>query len=156
MTHDLKKYKSVFVANALISPFNTHTMHIKSFYTQQNCYAFPKNLIPWRDSNPGLLGCDVHCATPPGQIFFVFRGMPALRQAVRSWRLPPRIRLQVGRVLRPRDGLLGQKQANETQAVQLWLVKIGHLNVQFIERSINFDPTESMEYCVDYCRFNMI
>jgi hypothetical protein len=32
--------------------FNTQTMHIKSLYTQQHC--FPKNLIPWRDSNPGL------------------------------------------------------------------------------------------------------
>jgi hypothetical protein len=44
-----------FVANAFISPFNTQTMHIKCFYTQQKCYAFPKNLIAWRDSNPGLL-----------------------------------------------------------------------------------------------------
>jgi hypothetical protein len=36
--------------------FNTQTMHIKSFYTQQHCYVcFPKNLIPWRDSSPGLL-----------------------------------------------------------------------------------------------------
>jgi hypothetical protein len=35
--------------------FNTQTMHIKSFYTQQHCYVFLKNLIPWRDSNPGLL-----------------------------------------------------------------------------------------------------
>jgi hypothetical protein len=33
------------VANAFISPFNTPTMHIKSFYTQQH----------WRDPNPGLL-----------------------------------------------------------------------------------------------------
>jgi hypothetical protein len=23
-------------------------------YTQQHCYVFPKNIIPWRDSNPGL------------------------------------------------------------------------------------------------------
>jgi hypothetical protein len=33
--------------------FNTPTMHIKSFYTALLC--FPKNLTPWRDSNPGLL-----------------------------------------------------------------------------------------------------
>jgi hypothetical protein len=26
--------KNIFVANASISPFNAHTMHIKSFYTQ--------------------------------------------------------------------------------------------------------------------------
>jgi hypothetical protein len=30
-------------------------MNIKSFYTQQHCYVFPKNLIPWWDLNPGLL-----------------------------------------------------------------------------------------------------
>jgi hypothetical protein len=45
----------IFVANAFISPFNTQTMHIKSFYTQQHCYVTLKNLIPWRDSNTGLL-----------------------------------------------------------------------------------------------------
>jgi hypothetical protein len=43
------------MANAFISPFNTQTMHIKSFYTQQHCYVSLKNLIPLRDSNPGLL-----------------------------------------------------------------------------------------------------
>jgi hypothetical protein len=50
-------FKSCFfiVANAFISPFNTKTMHIKSFYTLQHCYVSLKNLIPWRDSNPGLL-----------------------------------------------------------------------------------------------------
>jgi hypothetical protein len=42
-----------FLANAYISPFNTQTMHIKLYTTAQLC--FPKNLIPWRDSNPGLL-----------------------------------------------------------------------------------------------------
>jgi hypothetical protein len=42
------------VANAFISPFNTQTMHIKLFYPQQHC-CFPKNLLPWWDSNPGLL-----------------------------------------------------------------------------------------------------
>jgi hypothetical protein len=30
-------------------------MHIKSFYTQQHCYVSLKNLIPWRDPNPGHL-----------------------------------------------------------------------------------------------------
>jgi hypothetical protein len=48
-------FKNIFVANAFISPFNTQTIHIKSFYTQQHCYVSPKNLIPWRDSNPGLV-----------------------------------------------------------------------------------------------------
>jgi hypothetical protein len=33
------------VANAFISPFNTQTMHVKSFYTEQNC-CFPKTLYP--------------------------------------------------------------------------------------------------------------
>jgi hypothetical protein len=32
------------VANAFISPFNTQTMHIKSFYTQQHCYVSLKTL----------------------------------------------------------------------------------------------------------------
>jgi hypothetical protein len=49
-------FKNIFVANAFISPFRTQTNQIKSFYTQQHCYlCFPKNHIPWRDSNPGLL-----------------------------------------------------------------------------------------------------
>jgi hypothetical protein len=48
-------FKKIFVANAFISPFNTQTMHNKSFYTQRHCYVFLKNLIPWWDSNPGLL-----------------------------------------------------------------------------------------------------
>jgi hypothetical protein len=43
------------VADAFFLLFNTQTMHNKSFYTQQHCYVFPKNLIPWRDLNPGLL-----------------------------------------------------------------------------------------------------
>jgi hypothetical protein len=47
-------FLNTFVADAFISPFNTQAMHIKSFYTQQHCYV-PKNLIPYRDSNPGLL-----------------------------------------------------------------------------------------------------
>jgi hypothetical protein len=45
-----KKYtnikKNIFVANSFISPFNTQTMHIKSFYTQQHCYVFLKALYP--------------------------------------------------------------------------------------------------------------
>jgi hypothetical protein len=44
-----------FLGYVFITPFNTQTKHIKSFYTQKHCYVFPKNLIPWRDSNPGLL-----------------------------------------------------------------------------------------------------
>jgi hypothetical protein len=31
-----------------------HSIQIKSFYTQQHSYVSLKNLIPWRDSNPGL------------------------------------------------------------------------------------------------------
>jgi hypothetical protein len=35
---------------------STHKQCIlKSFYAQQHCYVFPKNLRPWRDLNPGLL-----------------------------------------------------------------------------------------------------
>jgi hypothetical protein len=36
--------KYFFVANAFISPFNTQTMHIKSFHTQQHCCASLKTL----------------------------------------------------------------------------------------------------------------
>jgi hypothetical protein len=48
--------KYFFVANAFISPFNTQTMPIKSFYYMYTTalLCFPKNLIPSRDSNPGL------------------------------------------------------------------------------------------------------
>jgi hypothetical protein len=43
------------VANAFVS-FNTQSMHIKSFYVYTTALlCFPKNLIPWRDSKPGLL-----------------------------------------------------------------------------------------------------
>jgi hypothetical protein len=51
------------VANAFISPFlNTQAMYIKSVYTQQHCLAgFEPGSFCYRD------GCDVHCATPPGQ-----------------------------------------------------------------------------------------
>jgi hypothetical protein len=60
------------MANVFISSFNTQTMHIKSFYTQKNCYVFPKNLIPWRDSNPGLLApeADAMSTLPHGQGMF--------------------------------------------------------------------------------------
>jgi hypothetical protein len=34
--------KYIFVANA----FNTQTMHIRSFYTQQHCYVSLKTLYP--------------------------------------------------------------------------------------------------------------
>jgi hypothetical protein len=45
---------NIFVAEAFISPSNTQTMHIKLLYTTA-LLCFPKNLMPWRDSNPGLL-----------------------------------------------------------------------------------------------------
>jgi hypothetical protein len=38
--------KNIFVANAFISPFNTQTMHIKSFHTQQHRYVSLKTLYP--------------------------------------------------------------------------------------------------------------
>jgi hypothetical protein len=34
------------LSNAFISHFNTQTMHIKSFYTQQHCYVSQKTLHP--------------------------------------------------------------------------------------------------------------
>jgi hypothetical protein len=44
-----------FVANAFISHFqHTNNAHQVILYTTALLY-FPKNLIPWRDSNPGLL-----------------------------------------------------------------------------------------------------
>jgi hypothetical protein len=40
----------------LILSFNTQAMRIKSIaFSQKHSYAFPKNLTPCRDSNPGLL-----------------------------------------------------------------------------------------------------
>jgi hypothetical protein len=55
-TTDRIALKNIFVANAFISTFNTQTMLIRSFYTQQHCYVSLKTLhSPWRDSNPGLL-----------------------------------------------------------------------------------------------------
>jgi hypothetical protein len=47
--------KSIFV-HCLYFSFSTHKRCILSqICAQQHCYAFPKNLIPWRDSNPGLM-----------------------------------------------------------------------------------------------------
>jgi hypothetical protein len=46
--------------------FDTPTMHIKSIVYQQHCYDFLKNLIPWQDSNPGLLFLrQMRCRLPP-------------------------------------------------------------------------------------------
>jgi hypothetical protein len=39
-------FLNIFVANAFISTFNTQTMHIKSFWTQQHCYVSLKTLYP--------------------------------------------------------------------------------------------------------------
>jgi hypothetical protein len=46
----------VFEANAFISPFNTQTKYFVCviLYTTA-LLCFPKNFMPWRDSNPGLL-----------------------------------------------------------------------------------------------------
>jgi hypothetical protein len=38
-------FKNILVANAFISPFNTQTMHVKSFYAQHHCYVSPQNRI---------------------------------------------------------------------------------------------------------------
>jgi hypothetical protein len=61
-----KKY--IFVANDFISPFNTK-MHIKSFLYTTSLLGFPKNLIPWQDSNPGLhvLEADAMSTVPRSQ-----------------------------------------------------------------------------------------
>jgi hypothetical protein len=48
-------FKNIFVANTLISPFDRQTRYIKSFLYTTALLCFPKNLIPWRDYNPGLL-----------------------------------------------------------------------------------------------------
>jgi hypothetical protein len=56
------------MANAFISPFNTQTMHIKSFYTHRHCYV---SLKPYTlagfELGSSWGGCDFHCATPPGR-----------------------------------------------------------------------------------------
>jgi hypothetical protein len=48
-------FQCLFGANAFISLFSTHRQCTLSHYTQQHCYAFPKNHTPWRDWNPGVL-----------------------------------------------------------------------------------------------------
>jgi hypothetical protein len=59
-----------------ISPFNTQTMHIQPFYTHQHCYVFPKKPNTLAGFKPGSShswgGRDVHCATPPGQVWAFF------------------------------------------------------------------------------------
>jgi hypothetical protein len=48
--------KIFYGANAFISRFQHTNMHIIKLITRnRHCYVFFKNLIPWRDSNPGLL-----------------------------------------------------------------------------------------------------
>jgi hypothetical protein len=47
-----KKY--ILLANDFFSPLNTQSMHIVIFYTTA-LLCFLKYIIPWRDSNPGLL-----------------------------------------------------------------------------------------------------
>jgi hypothetical protein len=42
----LKLKKNIFVANALMSPFNTQTSHIKPLFTQHHCYVPQKTLYP--------------------------------------------------------------------------------------------------------------
>jgi hypothetical protein len=42
-------------ANAFFSLFKHINKAYKVNYTQQQCYDFPKKLIPWRDSNPSLM-----------------------------------------------------------------------------------------------------
>jgi hypothetical protein len=59
--------KYFFVANAFIS-FNTQTMHIKSFFTQQHCYVSLKTLYPggiptWVFSFLRRMRCPMHYAT---------------------------------------------------------------------------------------------
>jgi hypothetical protein len=56
MCHDfwlLKKIK--FWANADITLYNKQTMHIKSSVNNGISVISKKNLMPWRDSNPGRL-----------------------------------------------------------------------------------------------------
>jgi hypothetical protein len=48
-------FKNTFVANAFISTFHhTNNAYWGILYTTA-LLCFPKNLIPWRDSNPGLI-----------------------------------------------------------------------------------------------------
>jgi hypothetical protein len=39
-------FLNTFVVSAFISPFNTQTMHVNSFYTQQHCYVSLKSSYP--------------------------------------------------------------------------------------------------------------
>jgi hypothetical protein len=48
------------VANAFISPFNTQTKHIQSFYARQHCYVSLKTLYP------GEIRTRVVSSLPPG------------------------------------------------------------------------------------------
>jgi hypothetical protein len=57
-------FYNIFVANAVTSPFDPQTMHIKSFYTQQHCYVFPNNLTTWRDLNPLVPEADAMSTAP--------------------------------------------------------------------------------------------
>jgi hypothetical protein len=72
------------VANAFIFPFHTQTMHINSFYTQQRCYVSLKTLAGFEPgSSRSWGGCDVHCATRPGQIDLTY--LLALAYAYYAW-----------------------------------------------------------------------
>jgi hypothetical protein len=56
MRHDgLCFKKKYFLANSFISLFSIHKQWILSHLYTTALLCFPKNLIPWRDSNPGLL-----------------------------------------------------------------------------------------------------
>jgi hypothetical protein len=61
----LKLYIYILWPMPLFILFYTHTMHSKSFYTQQHSYVSLKPIhIPWRDSNPGLLVPDAMSTAP--------------------------------------------------------------------------------------------
>jgi hypothetical protein len=53
--HEIKLKKKIFGSMPSFLSFDTQTMHIKLIILNRICYVFPKNLIPWRDSNPSLL-----------------------------------------------------------------------------------------------------
>jgi hypothetical protein len=66
---------TVLCTMPLVLLFNTQAMHIKSFYTYTTALLWlPKNLIPWRDSNPGLLvpEANVTSTAPRRQGFFLY------------------------------------------------------------------------------------
>jgi hypothetical protein len=69
-------FKNIFVDNDFISPFHhTNNANEVILYTTA-LLCFPKNLIPWWDSNPGLLVPEADAmSTAPrrqGFIFFLF------------------------------------------------------------------------------------